>query len=86
MADDTRKSKRCSICGLFMRREGAAWLCVRMIYIHYYGVWEHQVMSHDTLIRPHDAYCWKCDMAEFAGITYEAAHTEAVSPNRCRCR
>lgn len=35
--------------------------------------------------RPHDAYCWKCDMAEFAGITYEAAHISQVSPNRCRC-
>jgi hypothetical protein len=35
--------------------------------------------------RPHDAYCWKCDMAEFAGLTYEAAHIDACSPNRCRC-
>jgi hypothetical protein len=35
--------------------------------------------------RPHDEYCWHCDMAEFAGITYAAAHTEAASPNRCKC-
>ena len=35
--------------------------------------------------RPHDAYCWKCDMAEFAGITYSSAHTDPSSPNRCRC-
>jgi hypothetical protein len=24
-------------------------------------------------------------MAEFAGITYEAAHVSQVSPNRCKC-
>ena len=35
--------------------------------------------------RPHDQHCQRCDMAEFSGITYEAAHAEAYSPNRCRC-
>lgn len=35
--------------------------------------------------RPHDKYCGICDMAEFAGITYEAAHIASTSPNRCRC-
>jgi hypothetical protein len=35
--------------------------------------------------RPHDQYCWHCDMAEFASLTYDAAHTEPSSPNRCRC-
>lgn len=35
--------------------------------------------------RQHDEYCPKCDLAEFAGITYEAAHIDATSPNRCKC-
>ena len=26
--------------------------------------------------RPHDANCRECDMAEFAGISYEAAHAQ----------
>jgi hypothetical protein len=35
--------------------------------------------------RPHDKYCWKCDMAEFASMTYQSAHIDATSPNRCCC-
>ena len=29
--------------------------------------------------RPHDANCGECDMAEFAGISYEAAHAQVES-------
>lgn len=29
--------------------------------------------------RPHDANCGECDMAEFAGISYEAAHAQIES-------
>lgn len=35
--------------------------------------------------RLHDKYCATCDLAEFSGITYEAAHAASTSPNRCRC-
>lgn len=27
--------------------------------------------------RPHDQHCADCDMAEFSGITYEAAHIQS---------
>ena len=33
--------------------------------------------------RPHDANCRECDMAEFAGISYEAAHAQ-VEPDTQR--
>jgi hypothetical protein len=29
--------------------------------------------------RPHDANCRECDMAEFTGISYEAAHAQVES-------
>jgi hypothetical protein len=38
-----------------------------------------KAMTRMATNRPHDEYCWHCDMAEFAGITYAAAHTEAVA-------
>lgn len=28
----------------------------------------------DPEMRPHDQHCDRCDLAEFSGITYEAAH------------
>lgn len=33
-------------------------------------------------MRPHDQHCETCDMAEFAGITYDAAHTPPPAQER----
>lgn len=30
------------------------------------------------MTRPHDQHCEICDMAEFSGITYEAAHGQSM--------
>jgi hypothetical protein len=37
-----KRAPRCGVCGLFMRYDDPVWRCVRMVYIHYYGAWEHQ--------------------------------------------
>ena len=38
--------KRCPACGLFMRKVpgwagGWTWRCVKLVWVEYYGAWEH---------------------------------------------